>query len=262
MTADANGITLHYDQQGAGPDLVLIPGLGASVHAWYAQLRGLSPVMRVTAVDPRGHGGSAKPPGPYTMRLLAEDVAALMRSLGIGPAVVAGSSMAAMVAVELTAAHPELVRGLVLVGGFAKLGPPGKERMEERAQAAEREGMGSLADMVAATALGAHTHATQAALVGLFRQGLLANDPQAYAASCRAIVGCDVTPLLGAVRCPALILLGDQEQVAPLPAARALKAGIPHACVHVVANAGHLPFLEQPAAFNALLQEFVLGLEA
>jgi 3-oxoadipate enol-lactonase len=98
--------------------------------------------------------------------------------------------------------------------------------------------------------------------VGLFRALLLANDPNAYAAACRAIIRTDVAPLLGQVRCPTLILLGEQEQVAPLPAARALKAGIPHAEIRVIPKAGHLPFLEQPALFNAAVQEFVLGLDA
>jgi 3-oxoadipate enol-lactonase len=260
MIVTANGIRIHYEQEGAGPDLLLIPGLGATAHAWYSQLKGLSPIMRVTAMDPRGHGESEKPAGSYSTRLFAEDAAALIRDLGIGPAVVAGSSMSAAVVVELAAGFPELVRAVALVGGFPKLGPPGKERMEARARTVESEGMAAVADSVVATALGAHTHATQPALVGLFRQGLLANDPRAYAAACRSIIESDVTPRLGEVRCPALILLGSQEQVAPLPAALALKAGIPHAAVRMIPNAGHLPFLEQPAAFNAALLEFVAGL--
>lgn len=262
MIAHVNGIDVNYEQEGAGTDLVLVPGLGASTHAWYPQLKGLSPVMRVTAVDPRGHGRTSKPAGPYTMRLMADDVAALMRHLEIRNAVVAGSSLAGMIVIELAAEYPELVRALVLVGGFPKLGGPGKERMEGRARTAETEGMGPLADIVASTALGAHTHAANPGLVGLFRQALLTNDPTAYAASCRALVEADVTPLLGRIRCPTLILLGAQEQVAPLPAAMALKAGIPHAELAVIPNAGHIPFLEQPAAFNAAIQQFVAGLPA
>jgi 3-oxoadipate enol-lactonase len=260
MIANLNGIGLNYEQAGSGPDLVLIPGLGASVNAWYAQLKGLSPVLRVTAVDLRGHGLSEKPPGPYNLSLFATDVAALMQHLDLGPAVVVGSSMAALIAVELAATHPQRVAALVLVGGFPVLGAAGRERMEERARIAETEGMGPLGDTVASTALGAHTHQTQPALVGLFRQGLLANDPRAYAASCRALVEADITPRLGRIQCPALILLGSQEQVAPLPAARALKTGIPQARLEVIPNAGHLPFLEQPAAFNAAILEFVGGL--
>src|SRR4051812_32667127 len=96
MIAEVNGTTIHYIQEGSGPDLVLIPGLGASANAWYAQLKGLSSVMRVTAVDPRGHGQSGKPAGPYSMRMLADDIAALLRQPGMGPAVIVGSSMASM----------------------------------------------------------------------------------------------------------------------------------------------------------------------
>lgn len=259
MIAEVNGTTIHYVQQGTGPDLVLVPGLGASTHVWYPQLKALSPVLRVTALDPRGHGGSGRPAGPYSMRVFADDTAALMRHLGLGPAVVVGSSMSGMTVVELAAAHPELVRAAVLVGGFPVLPPAGKERMEGRARTAETQGMEPLGDMVVSTALGNSTHATQPGLVGLYRAVIVANDPQAYAVSCRAIVQADVTPLLPQVRCPTLILLGGEEQVAPLPAAHALKVGIPHAEVRVIPAAGHLPFLEQSSAFNAALLEFITG---
>jgi pimeloyl-ACP methyl ester carboxylesterase len=160
----------------------------------------------------------------------------------------------------VAARYPELVRGLILVGGFATLPPEATERFRGRARTAETKGMGPLADLVPAAAMGAHIHATNPALVGLFRQALLTNDPPAYAACCRAIAEGDVTPLLGEVRCPTLILLGAQEQVAPLAAAQGLKAGIPHAEVCVIPNAGHLPFMEQPGAFNAAVYEFVVGL--
>lgn len=256
----ANDVFINVDQQGAGPDLVLLPGLGASTHVWYSQLRGLSHLMRVTAIDPRGHGGSDRPAGPYSIEAMAADVAAVLRELAVLDAVVVGSSMSSMIAVELAASAPELVRALVLVGGFAKLSEEGRARFAQRAVLAETEGMAPLADLVPMGALGAHTHQTQPALVGLFRQAILANDPTAYAAACRAIRDADVTQSLALVRCPALLLLGEQEQVAPLPAALALKAGIPHAGVRVLPNAGHLSFLEQPAAFNAALQEFLATL--
>jgi 3-oxoadipate enol-lactonase len=251
------GMECAYEQSGAGQDVVLIHGLGGSASFWYAQLRALAPVARVTALDLRGHGQSTGAEGPYAMRMWADDTAALMEALSLGPAVVVGSSMSGMVAVEIAAAYPERVTGLVLVGGFAKLAGPGKERMEARAVMAESEGMGPLADLVPATALGATTHQTQPALVGLFRAALLRNVPACYAASCRAIVAADVTPLLPKVRCPTLVLLGAEEQVAPLPAARALHKGIAGSRLQVIPRAGHLPFLEQPAAFNAALMEFL-----
>lgn len=259
--ATANGISLYYEQAGSGLDLVLIPGLGASTHVWYPQLRDLSRVLRVTAFDPRGHGRSERPAGPYSIRMLAEDTAGLLDALGISGAVVVGSSMSSLVAVELAAIRPDLLTGLILVGGFATLTADGRAAFEQRAVLAESEGMAPLADLVPERAFGAYSHAAQPGLVGLFRQGLLSCDPLAYAAACRAIRDADVTELLPRVTCPTLILLGEQEQVAPLTAAGILKAGIPHARVQVLPLAGHLPFLEQPARFNAAVQEFVGGLE-
>jgi len=260
LIVQTNGTTLYYEQEGVGQNVLLMPGLGASVHVWYPQLKALSSVLRLTVMDPRGHGRSGKPEGPYSIGRFAEDAAGLIEALGLAPVVVVGSSMSALVGVELAATRPELLAGLVLVGGFATLPPTGKERFRERARVAESEGMGPLADLVAAGALGAHTHATQPGLVGLFRAALLGNDPPAYAAAARAVADADVTPRLGAVRCPTLILLGSQEQVAPLPAARALQAGITQAQVRVLPDAGHLPFLEQPGAFNAALMEFAASL--
>jgi len=261
LTVEVGGLAFHYEQRGAGPDLLLVPGLGASTAVWWPQLRDFSAWARVTALDPRGHGASARPPAPYAIEEFAADTAGVIEALGLAPAVLVVSSMASLTAVHLAAHQPELVSGLVLVGGFPRLTPAAAERFESRARRAESEGMAPVADLVVQAALGPHTHQTNPGLVGLFRAVLLGNDPAAYAASCRALAAADVTPLLGAVRCPALVLLGDQELVAPLPQARSLHAGLPRSRVEVIANAGHLPFLEQPGAFNAAVQRFLAELE-
>ncbi len=250
-------IELNILQAGAGPDLLLLPGLGANLHVWYPQLRALSSSFRVTAVDTRGHGRSSRSAGPYTVEQLAGDAAALIRTLGLAPAAVVASSMSCLTAIELAVTAPELVSSLVLVGGFPALTQAGKDRFEERARLAQNGGMEELADLVVAGALGATTHRTQPALAGLFRASVMANDPDAYVASIRAIQSGDVTARLPEVRCPTLVLLGDEEQVAPLAMARKLVAGIPGARLRVLPQAGHLPFMEQPAAFNAALVEFL-----
>jgi len=257
MFVNVNGTRLHYVQEGQGTDLILIPGLGGSVHVWYAQLRALSSVCRVTAYDPRGHGRSAPAPGPYSIPQLADDLAGLMEALAIPRAVIVGSSMSALVALQFASQNAYRAQGLVLVGGFPTLTPAVRERMEERIRIAESEGMGPLVDLVVGTAFARITHQTQPALIGLYRLNLLQNHPRCYAASIRALLDADVTPLLAQVLTPTLVLLGDDEQVAPLPAARALAGEIPNARLRVIPNAGHLPFLEQPALFNAALLEFI-----
>jgi 3-oxoadipate enol-lactonase len=260
VTVEVGGETYFYEQRGAGRDVLLMPGLGASVAVWWPQLRDLSPLARVTAVDPRGHGGSSRPPGPYSIAGLADDTAGVVGALGLAPAVLVASSMASLTAVHLAATQPDLVGGLVLVGGFPKLTPAAAERFEGRARQAETEGMAPVAELVIQAALGPYTHQTNPGLVGLFRAVLQQNDPTAYAASCRAIVAADTTAHLPAVRCPTLVLLGEQELVAPLPQARALYHGIPDSRLVVIPRAGHLPFLEQPEAFNAAVQRFLAEL--
>jgi len=260
MTFEANGIQQGYEQAGTGQDVVLVPGLGAAAWIWKAQLDGLSQHARVTAVDPRGHGQSAKPAGPYTPRLFADDLAALIRGLDLYKPVVVGSSMSAMTVIELAAGYPHVVSGAVLVGGFAKVSPTVRERMEARADRVETEGMAPVVDLVATTALGATTHAEQPEVVQLFKRHLATNNPVAYATACRAIVEGDVTPRLGEIRCPTLIVMGAEEQVASIAGARAMKTAIRNCDVRAIARAGHLPFLEQPAAFNAVLVEFLCTL--
>src|SRR5690349_2474399 len=100
MHTYANGLDLYSEQRGSGPDLLLLPGLGASPHVWYAQLRDLSQSFRVTAVDLRGQGRSARPAGPYSIGGFAEDVGELIRVLGLAPAAVVASSMSSLIAVE------------------------------------------------------------------------------------------------------------------------------------------------------------------
>jgi 3-oxoadipate enol-lactonase len=261
MNAPVNGIRINYETSGqTGPTLVLVHGLGGNLRQWDAQRTALAPSCRVVVPDLRGHGGSDKPPGPYSVKLWADDLAALCRDLKIERCVAVGASIGAAVVFQLAADQPRLVQGVVSVGGFPSLPPAGKDRMTQRVAAVEQGGMAAVVEAILSAALGPSTHAHQPSLVGLSRATLLDNDPAAYAASTRAVIGADVGPLLPAVRCPTMLVFGAEEMVAPLPAQTALKRALPHAALAAIPNAGHLPFLEQPAAFNAALMQFLASL--
>jgi pimeloyl-ACP methyl ester carboxylesterase len=72
----------------------------------------------------------------------------------------------------------------------------------------------------------------------------------------------DSTPTLATVTCPALVVVGDEDGLTPPPEAEKLAAGIRGATLARLAGAGHLPNIEQPAAFNEALIRFVTGLKA
>lgn len=110
---------IGYDLQGRGPLVVLVPGMGDLRSAY----RFLTPILiasghTVATVDLRGHGDSDTTFSAYGDAPTAEDLAALLST--IGPAVVVGNSMSAGAGVILAADHPQLVRGLVLVGPFVR----------------------------------------------------------------------------------------------------------------------------------------------
>lgn len=86
----ANGIHIEYDLDGQGPPLVLIAGLGYERWLWHRLLPGLSQQFQVLTYDNRGVGGSDVTLGPYTAKLLADDLAGLLAGLGIEQTAVMG----------------------------------------------------------------------------------------------------------------------------------------------------------------------------
>jgi pimeloyl-ACP methyl ester carboxylesterase len=110
----ANGITINYEQQGAGEPLVLIPYLAAD-HACYAfQVADYAKHFTCISLDPRGAGETDKPDGTYSMELFADDVAAFMQAIGIERAHVSGLSLGAATGLWLAGKYPQRVKSLSL----------------------------------------------------------------------------------------------------------------------------------------------------
>jgi len=116
----ANNLTINYDQQGTGEPLILIPFLAAD-HACYAfQVAKYARHFTCLSLDLRGTGETDKPEGVYSTELLADDVAAFMRAVGIQRAHVSGLSLGAAVGMWLAAKYPDTVLSLSLHGGWTK----------------------------------------------------------------------------------------------------------------------------------------------
>src|SRR5829696_7120816 len=105
-----NGITMNYEQQGAGEPLVLIPYLAADNACYAFQVAEYSKHFTCISIDPRGAGESDKPEGPYSTELFADDVAALMQALDVKQAHVSGLSLGAATAMWLAAKYPQMVK--------------------------------------------------------------------------------------------------------------------------------------------------------
>lgn len=111
----ANGITIHYQQAGDGPDVVLIHGVTGDLSSWYlGVMPGLAGEFRVTAYDLRGHGYSELTPNGYTSDNLATDLRDLLDGLGIERAHLVGYSFGATIALQCAALYPSRVASLAL----------------------------------------------------------------------------------------------------------------------------------------------------
>jgi 3-oxoadipate enol-lactonase len=118
----ANGITLHTDRAGAGPPIVFVNSLGSDFRIWDAVLPALTQRAEVIRYDKRGHGLSDL--GPITMDAHVADLAALLDGLATGPAVICGLSVGGQIALGLSAARPDLIRGLILMDTGHRIGTP------------------------------------------------------------------------------------------------------------------------------------------
>ncbi|RPJ02313.1 MAG: alpha/beta hydrolase, partial [Candidatus Aminicenantes bacterium] len=115
--APVNGLKMYYEIHGTGKPLVLIHGAFMTVEAWGETLTELAKTRRVIALELQGHGRTADIDRPFSYEQFADDVAALMRHIGIDKADVLGYSLGGAAALQAALRHPEMVDKLVVVSG-------------------------------------------------------------------------------------------------------------------------------------------------
>jgi pimeloyl-ACP methyl ester carboxylesterase len=201
-------VELYYESRGSGDPLVVIGGLGLAVAEMRPLTEALAAGYRVIAVDNRGAGRSAKPPGPYTIEQMAADLAGALAKLGVTRAHILGISMGGRIAMTMAMDYPVLVDHLVLVS----TGP----------RAAPRRWLVRLG--MAASRL----------------PGLRGKEPRpALGAQFQATSRFDRTGRLGEISQPALIVHGRSDRVAPAAMAGEMHAAIPGSRL-VLISGGHL----------------------
>jgi len=251
---------LRVAVQGHGPGVMLSHALGLNLNMWDALAAKLAPTYEVARYDHRGHGGSAAPPGPYTMDDLVDDAARLIREWGRGPVVFVGLSMGGMVGQGLAIRYPELVRALVLANTTAQYPDASQSMWSQRIAAVESGGMEAVADSVIERYFSAAFRASRVHLVERFRAILLRCDPAGYVACCHAAAHVDWLERLPQVKCPTLVVAGGLDVGAPISMSQQIAERIPRASLVVFDEASHLSLAEQPSLFSQTVREFLATL--
>ena len=257
------GIEIGYDEAGSGTPVVLLHGFPFNRTMWSEQIEALIPRHRVLAPDLRGHGETTATSVAATMEEMARDVAGLMEQLNISRAAVCGLSMGGYVALALYRMFPLRARALVLAD--TRPGDDNEEakaNREVQAQKALQEGMAGIADAMLPKLLSPKTVARNPSVVAHVRDMILKTSPEGAAAALRGMAQRrNQTSFLTRVVTPALIVVGREDMITPLPDAELMHKEIGGSRLVVIEDAGHVSNLEQPERFNQALAKFLRELE-
>ena len=253
-------VELHCEIAGQGEPLLLIHGLGSCGLDWQPQIAFFREGYQVITVDLRGHGLSSKPRDGYSIERFAQDTAALIDALGVGPVHVAGISLGGMVAFQLAVDAPHLVRSMTIVNsGPAVPAETFKQRIPLYIRLLYIRLLG-LRKMAKVVAKRLFPEPDQEDLRNGFIERLTANDKHCYVASLRAIfAGWGVADRLADIRCPVLVIAADQDYT-PVALKQAYVDRLPDARMVVIPDSRHAVPMEKPGDFNRALADFLIPL--
>ncbi len=251
----ANGITMNYEQQGAGEPLVLIPFLAADNACYAFQVADYAKHFTCISLDPRGAGETDKPTGTYTMELFADDVAAFMQAIGLERAHVSGVSLGAATGLWVAAKYPQLVKSLSLHSGWPKSDPFLNVVVEGWQSIAK--GLGSVTEMVIQGIFPyCFTPELYAAKPDYIDQlaAFVRSRPQqpfdAFIRQSNAVIAHDALAQLGRIKAPTQITFGRHDTVTSTRFADAMKNGIKGSELLEFETCAHAAIYESVAEFN------------
>lgn len=247
----ANGLYYFtYQSQGSDvPPVVLIHGAGGTHLYWPPQIRRL-PGYRMFALDLPGHGRSRSDRGCQSIGEYAQYILSWLTTVGLHRAIFIGHSMGSAIALNLAINSPDQVLGLVLVGGGVKL-PVNAALLEEASHSATYP---RAVEMVVRWSFGPEVTDN---LIALANRTMMETRQSVFYGDLLACNAFDVTEDVNQVRCPTLVICGEQDKMTTARSNQYLASQIPDARLELIADAGHMVMLERPNIVTSLLRNFL-----
>ena len=255
MRMQVRGKTLSVEKQGSGDPVVLLHGLGSTANVWEPQVRALSDRFTLLRYDLEGAGRSAAT-GTLSIAGWVEDLKALLDLEGIAKARLVGHSLGTLILQHFAVAHPQRVDKLVFIG--VNRAPPEARRaaIRERVAKVRAEGIDAIVEAIVKGGLSPHTLSEKPEVVAFVRELLTRQSDEGYARSCEAMAAA-VAADAAAIQAPVLLVAGRDDAISPPANSEAFAADLANARVQVLEQCGHWHPIEQPAALNAALREFL-----
>ena len=257
MKAKVNGIEVNYEIAGNGPWVTLSHSLACDLHMWDEQMDALTSKYKVLRYDTRGHGQTGATSGPYTLELLADDAHALLAHLGIKRTHWAGLSMGGMIGQTFALKYPGVFASLTLADTTSRYPTEAAPIWADRIKLAETQGMAAVVDGTLARWFTEAYRKTNPPGVARVGKSIRSTPVAGFVGCCHAIPKIDVTQRLREIKCPALVIVGEQDPGTPVAMAREIHEALPGSELVILPSAAHLSNIEQQQAFNAALLAFL-----
>jgi 3-oxoadipate enol-lactonase len=254
-----NGIEIYYELHGpedAGV-LVLSNGVLMSTASWAFQTSVLAQHHRLLLYDCRGMWQSKHPPGPYTMELHADDLAALLEGLGIDRAHIGGTSYGAEVSMAFALKYPERTRSLVVTSAVSQLDPLLRGLADIWIEAARAHDAERLFQAVYPLTFSEGWIAANQEVLDQARERYRALDFDAFVELMLCFSKLDITADLHRIVAPTLVVGGELDLLKPRRYSEIIARAIPGAEFAVIPHAGHAAMWERPGVFNSLVLGFL-----
>ncbi len=257
-----NDITMHYEQQGTGEPLILIPYLAIDNACYAFQVTDYAKHFTCISLDPRGAGETDKPGGTYSTEQFADDVAGFMQALGIARAHIVGLSLGGATGMWLAAKYPAKVKSLSLHSSWPKTDPFLKTVVQGWQVIAN--GLGKVAEM---TILGIfpwcftpELYAAKPDYIQSLADFVRARPAQpldAFMRQSNAVIAHDCDAQLGRIQAPTQITFGRLDMVTSTRFAARMKDQIKGSELLVFEGCAHAPIYEKVEEFNQQTLKFL-----
>ena len=225
---------------------------------WDFQLPAFAAKYRVLRYDPRGHGDTQASPPPYTIDLLVADVVALLDALGIRRVHFLGLSMGGVIAQLLASRHPERLLSLLLSDTACHLPPA--TAWDDRIALATTKGTRAFVEPMTTRWLTPGYYEKHPEIVAKLGAMIAKTSVDGAVGCAEALKKMNLSSVLSGIEVPTLIVVGAGDVGTPVAAAEFLHREIKASKLTVIADAGHLPNIEQAATFNRTVLEFLASL--
>lgn len=250
---------IYWETLGGGEPVAFLNGILMTVDSWKLQAQEISRRFRCVVHDFRGQLRSSKPGEPWTLEDHARDFEALLDHLGIDACHVVGTSYGGEVGMVFAALCPERVRSLAVIASVSEIGAETRRIALDWRRAALEDPM-SLYRVMLPTTFSPEFVAANPLMIELGEARVQACDGAfftAFAGLIDAFCALDITPLLEKIRCPALIVAGEQDLLKPPRYSRIIADGIAGSELRIAPGSGHAVVLEQAGWLNRELLDFI-----